>query len=75
MTFRCGKQRVVVSDPIEKHEELRGKCGTVVRLLFRNKYEAWVRMDEPLPVAIRVFGPEDDRADHVLLYYDECEEV
>lgn len=57
-----------------KVSQLIGKVGSVVRLR-RADTGAWVRMDEPLPVAIRNFPEGDERAHDFILYPDECCEV
>lgn len=64
-------QRVRVSDP---ESPLLGKAGTVVRLR-RADDRAWVRMDDTLPMDLRVFPEGDDRANHAMLWPEECDAV
>lgn len=68
--FEKGR-RIVVIHPISERESLRGKCGTVERLLMRSA-EAWVTMDEDVgPLAS--FPNGDDRHNNVCLWPEECE--
>ncbi|MGD8914601.1 MAG: hypothetical protein PVJ68_17985 [Candidatus Thiodiazotropha sp.] len=68
-TFQNG-QRVIVDQP-ELSNALRGMTGQVVRL--RNcDAGAWVNMDDDIPDTLRIFHAGDPRANHVLLYPQEC---
>lgn len=51
---------------------LNGKTGKVVRLLRRSQ-EAWIQMDEDLPLSHRVFPVGDDRRNHICIWPDEAE--
>jgi len=64
--------RVTVSDPELEHESLRGKSGTVQRLLMRSA-EAWVCMDDDIPDSLARFPVGDERRNHVCLWPFECE--
>jgi len=64
-------QRVRVVDPQPINESLRGKTGTVYRLLMRSR-EAWVRMDED-PKHLAAFFESDSRRNDVCLWPFECE--
>lgn len=59
--------RVEVSAPAPAREALRGRTGTVVRLLMRDPDEAWVAIDGPIPELLRRFPDGDARTSHVLL--------
>ena len=63
-------QRVRV---IEEDSLLRGKVGTVARI--RTNGSAFVNMDEDIPSQLRSFEPPDSRANHVILFAEECEAV
>lgn len=63
-------QRVRV---VEEESLLRGKVGTVARILTNGS--AFVNMDEDIPSQLRSFEPPDPRANHVILFADECEAV
>lgn len=71
--FRDG-MRIRVVNPDDDHVELKGKTGTVVRLLMRD-ISAWVTMDEDLPENLRKFGSNDPRSRNVNIWPDECEQV
>ena len=73
MTSFHNGQHVEVVEPTPVHHALKGKAGTIVRLLHRSADEAWVEMDDDLPFEIRLF--DDERSRHVLLFLDEVEEV
>jgi hypothetical protein len=62
-------QRIVVTHP---DNPLVGHVGTVMRLR-RADGGAWVRMDDPVPADRRVFPGDDDRANNVLLFPEDCE--
>lgn len=64
--------KVRVTNPDEERAALRGKTGTVVRLLIRDQ-SAWVIMDEPIPETLARFPKGDERHTHVNLWPDECE--
>lgn len=55
-----------------------GKTGTVWRVMLRGggargtPQEAWIRMDEPLPVDLRSFPAGDPRQDMIAVYCFEC---
>lgn len=66
--FKAG-QRVVVDQP-ETYKCLRGKTGTVKRQSISGLW--WVRMDEALPDALRSFPADDERANEIALYPEEC---
>lgn len=51
--------------------ELQGRTGTVVGL--EGEVSAWVDMDADLPPGVRLFQREDLRANHIILWPDECE--
>ena len=55
-------------------EPLQGKLGTVVRVR-RGDDGAWVHMDDPLPQDLRSFPADDSRADHIVLFPEECQEA
>ena len=74
MTSFHNGQRVEVVEPTPEHHALKGKAGTIVRLLRRSTYGAWVEMDDELPPEIRQFPIDDGRSRHVLLFLDEVEE-
>ena len=66
-------QRVVVTKPTSAHQKLKGKNGTVCHLLMRSA-EAWVNMDEAVPLGVGPFaGYDDPRKNHVCLWPGECE--
>ncbi len=65
-------QRVTVVNPDGPNKPLLGMRGSVVRLR-RADCAAWVRMDDPLPAALRSFPAGDERADHIILWPDECD--
>lgn len=69
--FEDGQRVRVLED--ESSNILRGKVGTVVRL--RTNGSAFVNMDEDIPSQLRSFEPPDPRANHVILFADECEAV
>lgn len=66
-------QRVQVTDPFTDHESLRGKTGTVVRLLIRDN-SAWVRMDEEIG-DLASFPADDNRHNYVELWPLECDKA
>ena len=67
--FQSGQRIKVVEGP------LKGCMGSVVRVKMSTSQEAWVKIDKPLPPAMRSFGPEDNRADHICLSIEDCEEA
>jgi hypothetical protein len=71
--FHVG-QRIRVKGA-DLYDALAGKTGTVVRMLRRSSEEAWVEMDDHLPDDLRSFPEFDQRAKHILLYDNECEEI
>ena len=68
-----GVRRVIVANPNEGHEPLRGRTGIVARKLISTPFEAWVEMDDPLPDELRRFSRGDRREKHVCLHSEECE--
>ena len=49
-----------------------GKTGKVHRIRISDN-GAWVNMDDPLPPDLRSFEIGDSRANHIILYPNECE--
>lgn len=81
---RCGEakvkfmngMRLVIAEPVSRNEILRGRTATVIRLLRRSREQAWVKVDgDPLPDSVRCFPASDERANHILVWDDECAEV
>ena len=73
--FRDGMRVRVTRAMSPEQGGIKGKTGTVVRLLRRSSEEAWVEMDEPLPVSLRSFPEGDERTRHICLFDDEVEEI
>ena len=60
---------------VNEDSPLAGKMGTFVRRVTQSS-EAWVRMDEELPEALRSPFPDESRRLHnTVLFPDECEAV
>lgn len=69
ITFTHGQRVIAVSVP-----DIHGKSGTVVRIRHADN-GAWVKMDESLPAHLQAFPSSDSRANHILLYPEECSEA
>jgi hypothetical protein len=53
---------------------ISGRAGTIYRKLLSD-HGAWVIMDENLPSGAESFDYADNRARHVLLYPEQCDEI
>jgi hypothetical protein len=70
--FTDGQRIRVVETETEEASVLEGETGVVVRLRMGDS-GAWVKMDNDLPDNLRSFSKDDVRANHILLYPEECE--
>lgn len=73
--FKLGSTVCLTRPVNEAREPLRGMTGTVHRILMRDPNCAWVAMDADLPSEFLSFNPPDNRARHIVVAVNECDEV